>query len=122
MLVPDLPGSVPLGVEVVEMLLVLEGVHASPEAIVLISDELLFGDEAPEWLVDEFFAFLQVLENIFFENEVAAINAHGALGNIFDIGNQVAAVEGNEVVTEIGADAEEAGNFLVLAEVLDLLG
>ena len=36
---PDLPGSVAAGIDVFEVLPVLEGVHGRPEAVILVSDK-----------------------------------------------------------------------------------
>src|SRR2546425_8934804 len=45
---PDFPRRFPLRIEVVELLLILEGVHAGPETVVAIGQELLFRDERSE--------------------------------------------------------------------------
>src|SRR3954462_6057953 len=45
---PHLPRRIPLGIEIVEALLVLEGVHAAPEPVVLVGGELALVDEALE--------------------------------------------------------------------------
>src|SRR4029077_12278735 len=119
---PHLPRRVALGVEIVEMLLVLEGVHAGPEAVVLVSHQLLFGDQATEGFVNELLAFLQIFKNVLLESEESAVYAHIALVDVFDFGNQISAIQGNEVIAEIGTDTEKTGDFVMLPEVLDLLG
>src|SRR5690242_12927774 len=53
---PDLPRRVPARLEVLQRLLVLEGVHALPEAFVAIGDEPAPRDEPLERLLHELLA------------------------------------------------------------------
>src|SRR6185436_14286336 len=55
---PDPPRGLAAGFHVVELLLVLEGVHAGPEARVSIGQQLLLLDQASERLLHELFAGL----------------------------------------------------------------
>jgi len=55
---PQLPRRIATRVNLVEMLLLLEGVHARPEAVVGIGEQLALLDEPTEWLLDQFLAFL----------------------------------------------------------------
>src|ERR1041385_4343621 len=60
---PDLPRRVPARLEVLERLLVLEGVHALPEALVRIGGEPSPRDEALERLLHELLALAQHVED-----------------------------------------------------------
>src|SRR5512145_1847411 len=53
---PDLPRGVSLGVQVVQHLLVLEGVHADPEAVVLVGRQVSFLCQPLEGLVEQVFS------------------------------------------------------------------
>src|SRR5712692_6481500 len=56
---PDLPRTLPAKVHVLEQLLFPEGVHAGPEAVVLVREELAFRGQPPERLLDELVAVIQ---------------------------------------------------------------
>src|SRR5262245_10083421 len=68
--VPDLPDGAPLAVHRLEHLLVLERVHARPEAAVLVRHELVLADQPRERLEHEFLALVQMVEDRLLEDEV----------------------------------------------------
>src|SRR2546425_12655479 len=119
---PDFPRRFPLRIEVVELLLILEGVPAGPETLVAIGQELLFRDEAPEGFLDELFALADVFEDVLAKNEVAAVDANVAPGDVLDAGHQIAAVQGDEVIAQVRPDTKEAGGFALALKVIDVLG
>lgn len=50
-MIPNLPRRLAPLVDVVEHLLVLEGIHSRPEAIVLVGQKLLLFNQSLKWLV-----------------------------------------------------------------------
>ena len=60
--------------QIFQVLLLLKGIHASPESLVRISNQLPFRDQAMEWLLDQVFPLLDVVENLPPEDEEAAID------------------------------------------------
>src|SRR5262249_18325260 len=67
---PHLPGRVPLGVQVFELLPVLERVHAGPVAAVLVGEQLPLLDQPLEGLLHQLLAVAHVLEDLRAEGEV----------------------------------------------------
>src|SRR5207302_7031651 len=61
---PELPRGVSLGMQVVQHLLILEGVHTEPEAIVGMGHEVSFLHEPLEWLVEELLSVANVLKDL----------------------------------------------------------
>src|SRR5437667_12231748 len=105
------------------MLFVLEGVHALPEAIILVADQLLLLDQPLERPVDKFLFLANVIEDPLLKDEKASVDPHRAVVNRVDPRHQAAIplFYRNHVVAKIGPDTEKAGNFVLLAEVLQLL-
>ena len=119
---PDLPGGVALKEGFVELLFFFEGVDAGPEAVVLVGVELLFLNEAAEGGFDEFFIRLHVVEDFFFEDEVAAVDADVAATDGADGGDGAVGVGLDDVVGVGWAYGEECGDFSGVGEVLLVLG
>src|SRR5215813_5039110 len=63
-LFPDLPWGAACRIQLFQLLAVFKSVHARPEAVVLISDELFFRQKAMKWLHHQLFFGLHVLENV----------------------------------------------------------
>src|SRR5579859_243406 len=120
MAIPNLPRGIPFGIEVIEVLFVLEGVHAGPEPIVLMRDQLLFRDETLKGLMNEFFTIFQILENLSFEDEISTINAQGAFVDVLNVGNQTTSIYGDEMIAEVGAHAKKTGDLVMLAKMFDV--
>src|SRR5437763_13714468 len=62
-LLPELPGRLPRIVQIGELLLLLEGVHA-PELVVAVAEELALGDEPVGRRMDELVAGPAVVEDL----------------------------------------------------------
>src|SRR2546422_5554519 len=68
--VPNHPWRVTARVQIVQLLFVLERIHRSVKAVVLVSHQLLFLDQALEGFEDQLFAFAHILENILLQDKV----------------------------------------------------
>src|SRR5262245_38011519 len=121
---PHFPGCRAAGAQALEMLLVFEGVHALPEAVVAIGNKLLFLNQSLEGFGDQFFVLADVLENPLIENEEPTVDSNAPIADGVNPRHEtaVALVQRDDVVAEVGSDAEEARDLVVLAKVLKLQG
>jgi len=62
--------------QLVQHLLILERVHADPEAIVFVGREVSFLRQPLEGFVEQVFALVNVGENVLLEDEIAAVDAN----------------------------------------------
>src|SRR6266481_1190748 len=76
---PDFPRSCSSRAKALEFLLVLEGVHAGPETVIGIADQLFLLQQSLKWFPNKFFFFLYVIENLFLKNEESAVDPHRAV-------------------------------------------
>ncbi len=60
--------------EIFEVLFLLESIHAGPEPFVRISDQLFLLDKTMKGLLDQIFAFLDVVKNFAPKGEEAAVD------------------------------------------------
>src|SRR4051812_13365117 len=72
--IPEFPGGIATRVDLFELLTILEGVHRHPEAVVLIGRETPIANQAMERFADELFSLADVIEDLAFEDEVAAVD------------------------------------------------
>ena len=79
LVLPHLPGRPARVVEVGELLLLLERVHA-PEAVVPVAEELALLDEPGERFEHQLLAGLDVVEDLLAEHEEAAVDQQVGLG------------------------------------------
>src|SRR4029079_7065016 len=77
---PHFPWRVPRVVDVGQLLLLLERVHA-PASMVLIGNELTLGDETREGFQDELFTGLDVLEDLRPENKEPRVDEQVRVGD-----------------------------------------
>src|SRR5580700_7244912 len=116
---PNLPGRASTAIQALQMLLVLKRVHARPEAVMVISDQLLLQNEAIKRLVDEFLAGLHVVEYPAAENEITAVDQHAAIvdgvNSRYEI--RAATMERYHVITQVGPYTEKAGNLVIPVKV-----
>ena len=85
-----LPREPSAGVQTFQVLAVFEGVHAVPETVVGVADQLLFLEQAMEGFDDQFFFFPHVVEDLFLEDEVSAVDAQIVVVNGMNVRNQAA--------------------------------
>src|SRR5712692_5577245 len=71
---PDAPGAVPVLEKRVELLLVLQRVHRFPEALIVICDQLLPGDQSLEGLLHQVLALSDVIEDVPPKDKVSAVH------------------------------------------------
>src|SRR5438128_524259 len=74
---PQFPRGFAPRVQLLELLPVLEGIHASPVTIVLVGKQLFLGDQALEWFLDQLFTILHVIEDLVPEDEKPAVDQQG---------------------------------------------
>src|SRR5262249_53417967 len=94
-----------------ENLLVLEGVHAGPEAVVPVRDELPAFEEAPERLIQQLLAVLDVVEDALSESKVAAVDTEIRSIDVDDRRDQPISVRRDEVAGDIRLHVREAGGL-----------
>src|SRR4051794_39248258 len=71
---PDLPGGVTAGIEFIEDLFVLECIHTLPEPVIVMAVDAVLRDQAPKWLINQFFARLYISKDVPTENEITTID------------------------------------------------
>src|SRR5262245_17436627 len=118
-LLPHLPGGVAPGVQVLELLLVLERVHAAPVALVLVTDQLLLVDEPAERLFHQFLPVPHVSEDLGPEDEEAPVDPQAGLVDRAHAADHVA-VERNDVAALRRPHRQEAAHLVPPQEVLDV--
>src|SRR5438093_5847820 len=118
---PHLPGRVAAGLHVVERLLVLEGVHAHPEAFVAVRGQLLETDQPLEWLPDQLLTVFEIVEELALEDEEAPVDPETGLGHRPDIVDQSVTAERHRVEALARSDAYEAGDLILPAKALEIV-
>src|SRR5262249_50258584 len=119
---PNLPRSFAASAHVVELLLILEGVHRGIKAVVSVRNQLTFLHEARERLQDKFFAVADVIENLALEDEIAAVNANRRFADGLDLVDKSVLSGGNDVVGQIRFCRDESGDTVVMTGKLEQLG
>jgi hypothetical protein len=71
------------------VLLLLERVHRRPETVVSVRHQLVLGDQPPKRLLHEVVAFLDVVEDLPSEDEVAAVDPHVRIRDVVDLRHRV---------------------------------
>src|ERR1700674_2669102 len=75
---PDFPRSDSACAVVLQLLLVLEGVHARPEPIIGITDQLFLFHQSPKRLPHEFLLHSDVIENLPVKDEESSVDPNRA--------------------------------------------
>src|SRR5207245_1197803 len=120
-LAPYLPRRVARGVQVLDALLVLGRVHREPEAVVVVSQELVVAHQSLKRLKHQLVAVLDVIEDITAEDEEAAVHPESGLRDVAETADTAAVLRGHEVVAQVRLDAQEARHGVVRAEMGDLI-
>src|SRR5690606_5543702 len=113
---PDLPRCVVVLDQLLEPLLVLERVHALPEAVVAIRVQLALRDQTLERLVDELLALAKVVEDRLPENEEAAVNPVVQVLDRVDGRDGAVGVRVDEMEARVGLHADEGRDLVALLE------
>lgn len=106
------------GVHFIEQFLLFEGVHAGPEARIAVPNELIFGDEALEWLVHQLFAGLHIVKDFLAKSKEAPVDPQIGIDNGLNAGNRAVFTQANYVERLGRLHAEEAGNLVLGIKVL----
>src|SRR4029077_6642752 len=116
------PGHVAALDHFFEHLPVPKSIHRSPEAFVLIGHESAVLDQAAEGLQHQFLTFLDKIEDLVPEDEVAAIDPDlGFLVGAKSPDSRLVA-KFDQVEIEGGMNRNEAGDLAALLELVDHLG
>jgi len=120
---PHFPRGNTARTQAFQLLLVLECVHTRPEPIIRVANQLLFFDQPVERLDYEFLFLTDVIENLLLENEKASVDPNRAIVNGMDPRDEaaVALLQGHQMIAEVRSDTEEAGNFVMLVEMFQLV-
>src|ERR1035441_1600683 len=62
-----------------QLLLIFERVHAGPETVVGVTNQLLLFDQSMERLLYQFFFLANVIEDFLLEDEIASVNPHASI-------------------------------------------
>src|SRR6266404_1305192 len=89
---PDFPRSCSTGAKTLEFLFVLEGVHARPEPVIGIADQLFLFQQSLKRFPNKFLFLFYVIENLFLENEESAVDANRAVVDGVNSRNQISLV------------------------------
>ena len=118
---PHLPGRRTGAPKTLEFLLVFECVHATPEPIVWIANQLLLINESPEWLIHEFLAGSHVVEDLLAKYEVPAIDPYRPIPYGLNAGDQARVGVGRDsMVAQVREHTQEAGDPILATEVVGL--
>jgi hypothetical protein len=117
MSIPDLPRSFALVMQFFQLLKLLYRVHTSPKTVVRVANQLLLCDEALERLMNQFFAFVHVVEDLLAEYKEATVNPLICFGDMTNVGYQIS-VQIHDVERGVGLNAHESGNFILVLNVL----
>ena len=80
----SLPGRLAARVDVLQELPLLERVHAGPEAVVRVGDQLSLRGQPLERLLHEVLALADVVEDLAAQHEEAAVDAHADVPDVAD--------------------------------------
>src|SRR5678815_176631 len=81
--IPHGPGSSSFPKNLIQLLLFLECVHASPKTIMRKRDQLLILNQAMERLLDQFLAIFHVAKNLTAKNEESPVDPIARFPNMF---------------------------------------
>ena len=79
--------------QIFQMLLFLESIHAGPESVVRIGQKLTISDQAMKRFFHQVFAFLDVIENLAPEDKKAAVNPASGTRDVGDFLNHTVGLE-----------------------------
>src|SRR4051812_37943398 len=117
---PKLPRCRAAGRQLLQMLAILKGIHARPEAVILVADQLSLCHQSLEGFNHQLFAFAHVVENLLLENEESTIDPNAAIVNRMNVRHQAlsSVVHRNKVIAKIWTDAHETSNLVLSMEMI----
>src|SRR5580704_930961 len=98
---PHFPRCSATGAKTFQLLFVFESVHACPEPVIGITDQLLLSNQPLEGLDDQFFFVTHVVENLFLEDEKSSVDPDAAIVDGMNLRNETmgALLKRNQVIT-----------------------
>src|ERR1700681_210681 len=117
---PDHPGTGTAGIHSIQRDLVLERVHALPEALPAVGHQFAFADQARKRLLDQFVAFLHVVENCRAQYKEAAIDPKWLLRHGPHVRYQASGVGMYGMKTLGAANADKTRDRITFGEFLDI--
>src|SRR5207244_1241395 len=117
---PYLPGSTSPRMQVVQHLLVLERVHAHPETIVFMGDEVSLHHETLEGFVEEFLAVADVPEDVSTKDEIAPVDPKPRVSHVRDAVHHRVVIRRDKVVADVRLHGEEARDLAAPSKLVDL--
>ena len=76
---PHFPRRSTARTQTFQLLLIFEGIHARPKAIVGIADQLLLRQQSVKGLDYQFFLLPDIFEDLLLEDKKSAVNSHVAV-------------------------------------------
>src|SRR5437867_4440340 len=86
---PYFPGSLAARVHVVERLFFLKCIHARPEPIVFVREQLLLLDQPLKRLLYKFFPVPHIFENVLAEQEISSVHQDSSLVDVPDSTDEI---------------------------------
>src|SRR6266849_2872711 len=120
--IPHLPGCLAGPVHLLEELPLLEGVHARPEPVVLVGEQLPGGDQALERLDDELFSRLDVVEHVAAKCKETAVDPHIRLADMAYALHEAVVLEIDEMERPGRFDRDKRAHFAAAPEPVQVAG
>ena len=120
--VPDRPGRTPLSEQVLELLALLERVHADPVAVVPVGHQLAARDQTLEGFVDQILARLQDVEDRLPQDEEAAVDPEARRARQLNVLDAVVSADRDDVERLAGTHRQKGRDLAATDRVLDQLG
>src|SRR2546425_367435 len=115
---PHRPRHLAARVQIVELLFVLEGVHAGPEASVLVREESVPLDQPAEGCLDELLARVHHIEDVSPEDEEPSIDPEAGIVGGLDACHPATVVGLNHMKRRGWTDAEKTRRCVTAADVV----
>ena len=119
--IPNLPWRVTGSMQVVQMLLFLEGIHARPKAFVGIGNELLLRNQPMKRLINKVFPFLDVIEYLTPKNKEPAIDEISRAGNMRDFFDHPVGLKRHAMKAGCRSNSHKTGDLPARDKMVDLL-
>src|SRR5689334_15439583 len=105
--------------EIFQVLLLFERIHAGPKTFVRIGNELLFGDQPMKRFVDQIFTFLHVIEDLATKSEKATVNHVPRPRYVLDLCHNAVSFERHSMKARRRSDSRETSDFSARHEVIN---
>src|SRR6185503_10482235 len=119
LVVPDRPWCITAAEHVIQLLLLLVGVHTGPKAFMGISHELLLSNQAAKGRFHQFFAVFHVGKDLLAKDKETAIHASAGAADMLDTPDGTVGLGFNQMKTGARLDADKQPNPFALFESAD---